>query len=261
MGVARYLFCARFIVSMAVVGLLAELHSACLGALEPLGSPVAGGLTAAARMARRQGRIKPSTARRLERLDVAWAWARHVTVARAAQMVTLLRDELGEPSSPSSPVAFEIVEDDPEGEVRGDNDDGDVAEPPAAAPDVVIVEHDPVGELEPVPVVLSRGPFRGAFPPPLLVPARVARIPQAATGESVPWTPQRAASPGARAFWNRMRALSPAVVRQVQLQLAADAIASPAASAAAVAFGLNVPDVAPDAADLHNDAFIDRPDG
>ena len=77
----------------SVTSLMAELHGLCTRALEARVG-VHDGLTTAARTARRRGLLSRATARRMERVDVAAAYVRHISTARVELVFGELAREL-----------------------------------------------------------------------------------------------------------------------------------------------------------------------
>ena len=91
----------------SVVGLLADAQHASLAALSQVLAQDYEGLTVAARAAKRAGRIPAALAKKLERLDVAAHFARHITAQRVHALVSQINDETRK--SPSRPPGVFIV--------------------------------------------------------------------------------------------------------------------------------------------------------
>ena len=79
---------------MTIVGLLAETHGEALRALAAAMQCDFNGLSVAARHARACGLITNKTAKHLEKVDIAFAVARHLTEVRAASFLGTLHSEL-----------------------------------------------------------------------------------------------------------------------------------------------------------------------
>ena len=77
----------------SAAALLAELHGAAFRRLS-LEVGDAGGLTVAAREARRLGRVSPGLMRKLERVDIAMHYAQHISMAKVAALTDRLEREL-----------------------------------------------------------------------------------------------------------------------------------------------------------------------
>ena len=100
-----------------VVALLATLHGDCMRLLctKELGDHI--GLTVAARSAKRWGRISPGAAKLMEKLDIAYHVADHISDARCGVILDRLRGELAGPrraywrscgaSAPRAPTMLE----------------------------------------------------------------------------------------------------------------------------------------------------------